>query len=622
MKSKKKKLIERLIILGVALIVAALLVFFLKDIIVPFIKYEIQKDNSSAQKLLMEKGWKGWVTVSLVEALQMVVIFVPAEFIQLTSGMSYPWWMAIILCDIGVILGSSIIYFLVNLFKFDGDVLNKGGVIKQYEKRTRVNNTIVFMFILFIMPIIPFGAICYYASNKKIPYWKYVLTCAIAVIPSICTSIIMGTAVRLFIVESMPLWALILAIIGAAAILFLLLAFVLHKFFFKQNNNTPDSVFYSLSIGLGFKLLKLRNKVKVIGREKLENIEGPYLLIGSHHSFLDPYAVTQIMPYDRTAFVFNKYYLRIPIWGKMLTRAGLIPKKMFTPDFECATKTLRTLKNGYSVTIFPEGRLSTDGGPSDFDESIAKLAIISKVPVILTQIRGGYFNKPKWRKNRYSGKLEVEVMDVLTPEKIKDLSVDEVHRRIKNAISFNDFENEHISYKKKNLAKGLENVLYMCPHCKTMYENTTKGRTITCPHCGKSYTLDSHYQFIDSDIKNPHDYYGLIKKIELENLDNVSLDIEVETTIFSKDMKEKRQDKGVFHFDSKHISYKSSVKDFSFEYETSKLEGLAYSVDEEFEMYHAGELYYFYPTQNKKICTRVALLQELVRERDYGTNKE
>ena len=64
------------------------------------------------------------------------------------------------------------------------------------------------------------------------------------------------------------------------------------------------------------------------------------------------------------------------------------------------------------------------------------------------------------------------------------------------------------------------------------------------------------------------------------------------------------------------------IKDFSFEYETNKLEGLAYSVNEEFEMYHEGELYYFYPVQNKKICTRVALLQELVRERDYGTNKE
>ena len=48
----------------------------------------------------MERGFIGFLTVTLIEALQMVVIFIPAEFIQLTSGMSYPWWLAMILCDI------------------------------------------------------------------------------------------------------------------------------------------------------------------------------------------------------------------------------------------------------------------------------------------------------------------------------------------------------------------------------------------------------------------------------------------------------------------------------------------------------------------------------------------
>ena len=204
-KTKKQKIIERVVILGVALIVLALLVFFLKDIFFPFIKLEINKDFDGAKALLKSKGWLGFITVSLVEALQMVVIFIPAEFIQLSSGMSYPWYLAILLCDVGVILGSSIIYGLVHLFKFDGDIFNKGSKITQYEKKIKAKNAVILTYILFIMPIIPFGAICYWFSNKKVSYWRYVITCATGVIPSICTSIFMGAAVKLFISQSLPI---------------------------------------------------------------------------------------------------------------------------------------------------------------------------------------------------------------------------------------------------------------------------------------------------------------------------------------------------------------------------------------------------------------------------------
>ena len=614
----KKKIAERIVIFTVALIVIGLLVFFLKDIFFPFLKLQINKDTEGAKALLDEKGWLGYVTVSLVEGLQMVVIFIPAEFIQLTTGMSYPWWLAIVLCDIGVIFGASLIYFLVNVFKFEGDILDRGSKIREFEKKTKVNNTIFFMYLLFIMPIIPFGAICYFGSGRKIPYWKYIITCATGVIPSICTSILMGAAIKYFIASQLPLWALILIIVGAAALLFTLLVIVIKKFFFKQSMNSPDSFFYSWSIKFGFKLLKLRNRTNVIGKEKLQGIDGPFLLLASHHSFLDPYAVSTIYPKERYAYVFNRYYLRIPIWGKMLLKAGLIPKKMFTADFECASKIIKSIKNGFPVVIFPEGRLSTDGGPSVIDETSAKLALLCKVPVVLVQVRKGYFNKPKWRKARYKGKLDVEIMDVLWYKKYKDMSVEEIHHEIQNALSFNDFDCLDVSYKHKNLAEGLENILYMCPHCKTMHSNISKGNTITCTHCGKTYHIKDNYQFEEDDIKNIFEYYKRIKEIESKTLEETVFDVEVNTVIFSKDMKSKQNDHGLFHLDHEKLWYKSSEKDFYFEFETKKVEGIAYSVNEEFEMYYEGELYYFYPVEDRRICTRLALVQEMLREKEYG----
>ena len=189
---KTKNIIGKIVIFILAAGVLCLLLFFLKDIVFPFIKLEVENDMEGAKQLLLEKGVFGYITVSIIEALQMVVIFIPAEFIQLSSGMSYPWYIAIIFCDIGVLIGSSIIYFIVNVIKYNPTLKKSNSKIRKYEKKIKTNNTIILMYILFIMPIIPFGAICYWSSNKKIPYHKYVFTCATGVIPSIATSILMG----------------------------------------------------------------------------------------------------------------------------------------------------------------------------------------------------------------------------------------------------------------------------------------------------------------------------------------------------------------------------------------------------------------------------------------------
>ena len=156
-----------------------------------------------------------------------------------------------------------------------------------------------------------------------------------------------------------------------------------------------------------------------------------------------------------------------------------------------------------------------------------------------------------------------------------------------------------------------------------MYSNISEGNTIKCTHCGKTYHIKPDYQFEETDIKNIHDYYQLIRQIEAKDVEKQVLDVEVDTVIFSKDFKKKRKDHGIFHFDKDIISYKSTLKDFYFEYKTTSIEGIAYSVNEEFEMYHEGELYYFYPNEsNRKVCTRIPLLHELLVEKEYGKQKE
>ena len=614
MKEKKRKKIpkERIVIFCVAVVVLGLLIFFLSDVFFPFIKLEIARDFDGAKELLMERGFIGFVTVSLIEALQMVVIFIPAEFIQLTSGMSYPWWLAMILCDLGVVLGASIIYALVNVFRFNRDALKQKDRIQEVERHAKNKSTQALMYLLFIMPIIPFGAICYYGSGKKMPYRRYIFTCATGVLPSIATSILMGTAIKTFIAERLPIWALILAIIGAAAILFTLIVIVLKKYFLKDGSIAEFLA--QIIKKLILKIISLKVKFHIIGAEAVREIEGPFIYLGEHHSPLDAVSLCKIVPEKEVVGVINEHLFRIPVFGKLLRKSGQIPKKLFYPDVLCVKNIMRAVKKGLPVAIFPEARLSTDGGPSYINDSIAGLLKSLRVPVVLVEIRNNYFLASKWRKGMFRGVSEVEVKRVLRPEDLEEMSREELAGVIRKNLSYNEFSHRISEFRSPRKAKGLEGILYLCPHCRTFYANRTRGNTMTCTHCGKQYTIGRDYHFLDDGIPTIYDYYQKIRAIEKEKLSEISLDIPVDVKIFKDQVKKVRKEKGIFHLDPEKVWFRSSVSDLYFEYTVDTLEGIAYSVNEEFELYYDNELYYFYPPKGERtVCTRVGLLFELLK---------
>lgn len=619
-KERKKlstKIIERVTILVLALVVIGLLIYFMSSVFFPFIKMQFNKDFDGAKELLADKGFLGFATVSLIEALQMVVIFIPAEFIQLSSGMSYPWWVAIILCDIGVILGSSIIYLLVNIFNFSGNTFNRSNKIERYARMSKNRSNIILMLLLFIMPIIPFGAICYFGSSKKIPYWKYVITCAVGVIPSISTSILMGFAVKEFIAAAIPMWELILIIFGAGAILFILLLFVLNKFFFKQNDNTPFSFFYGLIISLTSLFMRFRVRYNVINRDAIKDLDDSYLVLANHHAWFDFLGIHHLNKNRRYAMVMNNYYFNLPIIGKWFRRAGCIPKKLFTPDVQCILDIMKAKEAGFPIAMFPEARLSTDGGRSLLNTGVVPLIKKLNIPLVLVQLRRGYFIKPKWRKHRLTGRYDIEVMRVVKPEELAQMSDKEILAVVEDNLYFNEFERTKVGlYLSPKKAQGLEKILYRCPHCGGMFTNISKGNKIICTNCHKEYEIGTDYQFVNGDYKNLYEYYQAIKELELKEIDNVYFLIECSVKIFTDGKTKPRIDKGTFRFTNKKVSYKSIITNDYFEYRIDQLEGIAYSVNEEFEFYHKGELYYFYPNKvDRAICTRIALIFELMKEK-------
>ena len=429
---------------------------------------------------------------------------------------------------------------------------------------------------------------------------------------------VMGYGTRLIVEGVIPLWAFILIIFGAASVLVILLIVVLYFFFFKKHNGTPDSYFYDRLFSLSKKIFGRKLKVTVTNNEQILDIEGPYLVIANHHSFLDFHAIHQIDRDRHYAFVMNRALFKMPVGGRIMRKCGFISKKMFEPDYGCVKNIIKTKEAGYPIIIFPEARLSTDGAYSYLDDKIASLCKALKIPVVLVRISGLYFVKPKWRKSVLKGPVNVDVKEVISPEDLDKLSNEEVEQKIESAILFNEFDNLNVNFKSKKKALGLENILYRCPFCGELYSNETKGNVITCNHCHKSFEIQNNYQFVEnSSCRNIHDYYELIKDVERKQLDSFSLDFDVKVKIL-KDAKNKYvKERGHFHIDSQKVSFSSTKSNYYFEKPISQMEGIPYSVNSEFEFYHNGDLHFFYPPKaDRKVCTRIALVFELLKEKE------
>ena len=200
----KKINIHKIFIFVIAVITIAMLFLFFKDILIKVIEYQKNNNPDGLKELMSEMGLKGLIIVPLVEAMQMIVVFISAEFIQISAGLAFPWYIAIPLCTLGIFIGASIIYLLVNSLKFDSSIFKKStNKIESLSKQGK--STQLFMYILFIMPIIPFGAICYYGSNSKISYRRYILTCVTGTIPSILSSIFLGKLISYILINQIRL---------------------------------------------------------------------------------------------------------------------------------------------------------------------------------------------------------------------------------------------------------------------------------------------------------------------------------------------------------------------------------------------------------------------------------
>lgn len=237
MNLKTKKKIGELIFVGVILGIVILLYTTIIARIAPLFEMDLKEDQDIIKNYLRAFGWKGPATVALLDMLQMIIIIIPAEFLHISAGIAYPIYVMLPVCSFGLFLGASAIFFIVRLLGIRLDFLEKktGKIQKVVSHINQGTSMQIIMYLLFMTPMIPFGATSYFAATSDISYRRYAFTVITGTIPSILISYLLGNVVYQFASQSKgSLWIAIVAVaLVIIGLIYLMFSLIKRKFYTK-----------------------------------------------------------------------------------------------------------------------------------------------------------------------------------------------------------------------------------------------------------------------------------------------------------------------------------------------------------------------------------------------------
>lgn len=228
-----------------------------------------------------------------------------------------------------------------------------------------------------------------------------------------------------------------------------------------------------------------------VGMEKLGKDE-PALILMNHSSFLD-FEIAFSMLYPRK---FNTVATLDSFVGLdwIMRQIGCFPTRKFIADLHLIRDIKHCLTvNKASVLMFPEAAYSFDGTKTTLPSTVAKLVKMLGVPLCMLETYGSFLRDPLYNKLQNRDlPVSAELRYVLSPEQIKEMSVEEIQAVIDEQFSFDQFrwqKENNIIIDEPFRADGLHSILYKCPHCQKEGRMEGKGIHLTCHECGKTWEL-------------------------------------------------------------------------------------------------------------------------------------
>ncbi len=632
MTNKKINKGKVLALLSFCLILIGLIVFLFSGKNFDVLK-EIFNTNATKQEIqdsISKLGLRAYIVVFLLSMIQVVFTFVPAEPLHVISGLSFGLWKGMTVCLLGIMAGNTIIYILYKIFGTKITDYFKSNVDFDFETAKTSNKIALIVIILYCLPAIPYGIICFFAATLGIKYPKYILITGIGSIPSLFLDVGLGH------VTMSTSW--IVSIIVFVAIIVLLILVMkfksqiftkVNEFIYKSKEKEKNRVgkynkFLTYTVGLPV-LANVKSKTKIKIKNNVGKLEKPCVVLCTHGSFYDfVFSGVNTVKYQ-PHYVVSRMYFQHKFLKWALEKTGAFPKSLMIADTENVKNCLKVINGKGMLVMMPEARLSTVGKFEEIQDSCYKFLKKMNVTVYTVNVSGSYLFKPKWSKSmRKGGIVEGELNQLFSAGELENISLEEIQEKVDKALYYNDWEwlekHPEISYKNKDLAEGLENILTTCPNCKSKFTLTTNKKTITCESCGHTITLDNRYALSNTEFKNISEWYdwqmGLVRA-EIDNNPDYALTAKVELRHFSKIGKSftDHAGYGVCKFDRTGLTYTGTDNGNEVEkfFPMETIYRVLFGAGEDFEIYEGKDIYYFVP-EDKRSCVEWYIVSKLLKE--------
>lgn len=616
---KNTNKIKWLVSIGFVTATVLLIAFMLSGdnylIVKSLFTHELSDDE--LREKLMEFGPRGYITVVLLSMLQVVCTVIPAEPVQVLAGVTFGLGVGVACCAAGVLLGNTIIFIL---YKTYGEKIRDYFVENLHfdlDKASRSKRMVLIVFLLYFLPGIPYGMICFFSSSVGMRFRRYITVTFLGSLPSIFMGVALGH------ITLLGDWRITVAIFVLLVALLALMSWKREFLFAKLNAFAAKTEYTSRTnvikckkillyplfylVGIYFRScgikLKTTNKVK-------DELVSPSIVLCNHGSFIDFYYAESLLLKYAPNYIVARLYFYDKRLGWLLRNVGSFPKSMFQADYESTKNCIRVLKEGRILTMMPEARLSTVGRFEDIQDRTFSFLKKSNVPVYTVKINGDYLADPKWGKGFRRGALVEAELDILfTPEQLEEMTLEEIQQKTEERLRYDELEwlktKPSLRYRSKRMAEGLENILTVCPNCGAKYSIITKKNEISCEKCGKLCEIDDRYAF-DPEFKfrsfaQWYDWQFELLKVEILENENYSLLSEVELRLPSKNGQSltRSAGHGVCTLDRNGLKYVGSRdgEDWEILIPLTRIYRLLFGAGQNFEVYNDSEILFFVPKE-------------------------
>lgn len=173
-------------------------------------------------------------------------------------------------------------------------------------------------------------------------------------------------------------------------------------------------------------------RLRVQGRRNVPRTGG-VLLISNHQSFMDPVLATVGLSREgnymaRDSLFHNKWF------GRLIASLNAFPVARNSADVGAIKESLRRLKQGRLLVMFPEGTRTTDGHIGPLLPGLAAIAKKARVPIVPTLIDGVYQAWPRTQPLPSPGNVIVVYDRPIMPDEYRDLNPEELTALIRERL--------------------------------------------------------------------------------------------------------------------------------------------------------------------------------------------